>query len=182
MLELKKKAGIISQLTPDEQMEYLQREYPNLNDDIIKCFLIRHLRCGYVYDEFSFLKLKDCRVEERGLSIDEVFAINYSQFCTFRDESIDYFKGAKDLLENQCGQQGTWRKPILVTMVEGRMVAIDGNNRLRMLRCYLEHSEKYKAKTHSVYLLRQKDSIQTEYKDTLSDSLHRLRLALNCSI
>lgn len=162
MLELKKKAGIISQLTPDEQMEYLRREYPNLNDDIIEYFLMRHLGCEQVYDEFGFLKLKDCRVEERGLSIDEVFAINYPQFCTFRDESIGYFKGSKDLLEDQCGQQGTWRKPILVTMVEGRMVAIDGNNRLRMLRCYLKYSKKYKAKTHSVYLLRQKDSIQSK--------------------
>lgn len=162
MLELKKKAGIILQLTPDEQMEYLRREYPNLNDDIIEYFLMRHLGCEQVYDEFGFLKLKDCRVEERGLSIDEVFAINYSQFCTFRDESIDYFKGARDLLENQCGQQGTWQGPILVTMVGGRMVAIDGNNRLRMLRCYLKYSKKYKAKTHSVYLLRQKDSIQSK--------------------
>ena len=147
---------------PDEQMEYLRREYPNLNDDVIKYFLMRHLGCEQVYDEFGFLKLKNCSVVEKELSIDEVFAINYPQFCTFRDESFEYFEGFQDLLENQWIQKGTWRGPILVTMVEGEMVAIDGNNRLRMLRCYLKYSKKYKAKTHSVYLLRQNDSIQSE--------------------
>ena len=162
MLELKKKAGIISQLTPDEQMEYLRREYPNLNDDIIEYFLMRHLGCEQVYDEFGFLKLKDCRIEEKELFKEEVSAIDYPQFCTFRDESFEYFEGFQDLLENQWIQKGTWQGPILVTMVGGRMVAIDGNNRLRMLRCYLKYSKKYKAKTHSVYLLRQKYSIQSK--------------------
>ena len=162
MLELKQKAGIISQLMPDEQMEYLRREYPNLNDDIIKYFLKGHLGCEQVYDEFGFLKLKNCRVVERELNIDEVFAINYPQFCTFRNESFEYFEDFQDLLEDQWIQQGTWRGPILATMVEGKMVAIDGNNRLRMLRCYLKYSKKYKAKTHSVYLIRQKDSMRSE--------------------
>lgn len=162
MLELKKKAEIILQLSSDEQMAYLRREYPNLNDDIIEYFLMRHLGCEHVYDEFEFLKLKNCSVVERELSIDEVFAINYPQFCTFQNESLEYFKSFQDLLEGQWIQQGTWRGPILVTMVDGEMVAIDGNNRLRMLRCYLKYSKKYKAKTHSVYLLRQKESMQSE--------------------
>ena len=162
MLELKGKAKIISQLTPNEKEEYFKEEYQNLNVDIIEYFLIHHLGCECVYDEFCFLKLKNCRVVEKELSIDEVFAINYPQFCTFRNESFKYFEGFRDLLEDQWIQQGTWRGPILVTIVEGKMVAIDGNNRLRMLRCYLKYSKKYKAKTHSVYLLRQKNSRSSE--------------------
>lgn len=162
MLELEGKAKIISQLTLNEKKEYLKKEYPNLNVDIIEYFLIRHLGCECVYDEFCFLKLKNCRVEERNIIKDEVFAINYPKFCTFRDESFDYFNGAKNFFENQWVKNGTWERPILVTMVKGKMVVIDGNNRLRMLRCYLKYSKKYKAKTHSVYLLRQKNSRSSE--------------------
>ena len=153
MKELMTKWRELEKITTDERRKYFRKNYPNLCEDIIEYVLDRHLGATQIYEEFEFIDLKNCKVEKLDLSTEQVFNVEYAQFCSFRNESWKYFDAAQSLIENEWTKSGTWQGPILVTRVNDKFVAIDGNNRLRILRCFLKYSDKYKSPYHTIYYI-----------------------------
>ena len=153
MKYLMNKSAELEKLTDDEKYEYFKKTYPNLCDDIIKYVLIRHMCATQIYEDFDFIDLKTSIVETLEISTEQVFNIEYAQFCDWRDESRKYFDAWQIEIENKWTCNGSWLGPILVTRVKSNYVAIDGNNRLRILRCFLKHSDNYKAPYHTIYYI-----------------------------
>ena len=146
----------IENLPQYEQLAFIKEQLPNLNDDIIYYFIYRHLGSEDVYNEFQNLDLRKCVVEEQLIPNDKVFEIDYADFCDFKHEDLLWYNKMK-VVAPWYFTTGTWAGPILVTPRNGKLVVIDGNNRLRMLRCYLTHCKKPIRKYHSIYVLTQSD-------------------------
>jgi len=156
MKSMMKKYYELQNLNDKEKMNYFRAVYPNLNDDIIYYFLVRHLGTEFVYEEFSQLNLSKCYVEELELSNDQIFEIEYADFCSFKNETVQYYNILNVVAPNYF-ITGTWTGPILTTPRNNKLVAIDGNNRLRMLRCYLKHTNMPICDKHRIYVIRQND-------------------------
>ena len=152
MLTLKVLAKEIEDWGYRRKKEFLYNKYPNIHPDVVEFVLLRHLGCEEMYNEFSEIDLTTCRVEKKEFTSDEVLKINYADFCTFRNESKEYFKTSHSILETNI-VNGTWSAPILVYKRNGEYFAIDGNNRLRMLKCYLKWDKNKKITKHGVYII-----------------------------
>lgn len=164
MKRLRDLARFIENNEQEQVISMLYQVYPNLNKNIIKYFLARHLYKDGIFDQFAFLDLQKCNVIEREISNDEVFnLIEYADFCCYKDiDCASFYKLKFD--DITYFTTGSWRWPIVTTPINGKLVAIDGNNRLRQLRCYLSHIDVPKATSHTVYVLQQE-------KNTSPDSV-----------
>ena len=81
-------------------------------------------------------------------------AIDYAHFCTFRNESQEYYNSAmKDHLELSHIKNGSWVVPIVLVKRNNLFLTLDGNNRLRMLRCYIRWSNHEVQEYHSAYVI-----------------------------
>ena len=145
----------LEKLTDSERIDYLERKYPNIPDEIIKYVFNRHYSAVQMFNEFQDIDLTKCTFHEMLFTTEEVFStIQYADFCCFRNETKNYYETAmKNNLENNNITNGTWNAPILITRVDQYYKTIDGNNRLRMLRCYLKWSNNYKLETHKAIVL-----------------------------
>lgn len=142
----------------NERLEYALNKYSAIiPSDIVKYFFVRH--CSYydnkLFDEFEHIDFDNYEAILEEVSSEEIFTlIDYATECTLRDESKLYFEELCNW--NDYWPNGTWSAPIVVTKIDKKLLALDGNNRLRMLRMFLKYSNKEKKKSHKIYLLRKK--------------------------
>lgn len=145
----------IYNVSEEKRKEYALVKYLKyFTNDIIEHFLVRHSSQYEYFKEFDFIDIENIEIELISISSEEIFThIDYSNFCTARDESLSAFNIVADY---DFWPQGTWKAPIVAVNLDGKLKVIDGNNRLRMLRCYLNFSDELKSKKHSLYLLKNK--------------------------
>ena len=104
------------------------------------------------------MNLLECEIKEITLTTEEVLnKLEYAEKCTWREEGAEYYK----LHENSgvfkdCQISNTWQHPIVLTEIDDKYIAIDGNNRLRILRCYIKNSGVKVDCLHKAYLIKQK--------------------------
>lgn len=143
----------------EDRLPYAQHTYKDLfTDDLIKFFLVRHANCypHPLFEYFNYMDLNDYKIRLTTVSTEEIFSlVDYAPPCNLRDEDESDYKRLLDI-GFDFWPNGTWAAPILVVKKDGKLLAIDGNNRLRKLRCYIKHSKKPVSDCHKIYLLEKK--------------------------
>ncbi len=157
MKRLKELADFIEKNEQEQVATILQSTYPNIDYNIIYYFLARHVYKDGLFDQFEFLDLQKCKLIEIEISNFEVFnLVEYADFCTYKEiDFAHYCKLGFD--EPYFFATGTWPWPIVTTPINGKLVTMDGNNRLRQLRCYLNNTPLPKTNKHKIYILEQED-------------------------
>jgi len=142
----------------NDRLTYAINKYGKLfSKDIIEHFLVWHCHCfdHELFNYFDYIDISKYVIIRKSITSDEVFSlVDYAPPCNFRDESIEDFKMICDY---NHWPNGTWSAPIIAIKENKKYLAVDGNNRLRMLRLYLKYSNGYKSKNHLLYVLRKKD-------------------------
>ena len=140
-----------------QRLSYALRKYSNLfPEDIVEYFLVRHCSCYSLplFNYFSYIDVSNCVIKIESITSEEVFSlVDYGPPCTFREEDIDAFNCLSK--HYNYWPNGTWSAPILVVKKDDKLLTIDGNNRLRMLRMFLKYSKNEKSNLHQIYLLEQ---------------------------
>lgn len=142
-------------ITEDQAKVTLLDYYKDINQDVVKYVLIRHLSCYDFFKQFEYLNLLECEIKEITLTTEEVLnKLEYAEKCTWRDESDKYYEGFKnEEFYKYYHLNNTWQHPIVLTEIDDKYIAIDGNSRLRILRCYLKNSGVNVDCLHKAYLI-----------------------------
>lgn len=132
----------------------LSKEYSNLNYEIIHSFLARHMYDMDVFSNYMDINLSKCVVEEIELTNEQVLEIEYASFCVSKRTDFAVFEQLKQI-KPELFIYGTLCDHIVLIERNGKFVALDGNNRLRMLKCYILNCKTPLSNKHKVYLLKQ---------------------------
>lgn len=145
----------LESLTFNERRIALLKLYPTIPADIVEYTLLRHIAAMQMLEEFLDVDLNNSKIKLEQFSKEQLFnAIDYAHFCTFRNESQEYYNSAmKDHLELSHIKNGSWVVPIVLVKRNNLFLTLDGNNRLRMLRCYIRWSNHEVQEYHSAYVI-----------------------------
>ena len=125
------------------------------NEDIIKYFLTRHCSQYSLFKEFDNINIENTLTKLITVSTDDIFnKLEYANFCTSKDETIEKYNILK-CYTNHYWPHGSWSAPIIVIERDTKLIVVDGNNRLRMLRLFLRNSEEKKANEHKLYVIQE---------------------------
>ena len=143
----------------EDRPSYALEKYKGLfPDDLIEFFLVKHANAypHELFKYFEYIDLNNYIIKLMSVSSEEIFKlVDYAPPCTLRDE--DEFEYKKLLNTGfDFWPNGTWIAPILVIEKDGKLLAIDGNNRLRKLRCFIKYTNKPVSDYHKIYLLEKK--------------------------
>mgnify|MGYP006962938336 CR=1 FL=1 len=157
MKKLANMAKILKHYDSSTVEYFLSEEYPNLNYEIIHSFLARHMMqdIGF-FKDYMDINLSKCIVEEIELTSEQVLEIEYASFCGYKNTDVETFEQLKQV-KPELFIFGTFSDHIILIERNGEYVALDGNNRLRMLKCYILNAEKPLLSKHKAYLLKQKN-------------------------
>ena len=140
----------------EDRLEFALDKYLQiLNKEIVQYFLVAHCWQYYMFSEFDNIDIEKCSIKLISVSCSDIFnKIDYANFCSFKNESKDTFE-MLDSTGYDYWPNGSWSAPIIVVERDQKLVAVDGNNRLRMLRTFLKYSKKKKSLHHSLYLIQE---------------------------
>jgi len=145
----------INDVQEDQRPTFALNKFGHLfSKDIIEYLFVRHCGCYSLplFRYFDYIDIEHCQIKLDCITSEQVFnLVDYGPSCTFRDEDLKEF----DCLPKNYNYwpNGTWPAPILVTRKDNKLLTIDGNNRLRMLRMFLKYSKNKKSDCHHIYLL-----------------------------
>jgi hypothetical protein len=145
----------INNQTEELRMNYAIEKYGKyFPDEIIKYFLTRHCNQYYCFNEFDFIDLEKCSIQLATVTSDEIFTkLDYAKFCSLKNETKQCYDSLSSTGYNYW-PYGSWSAPIIVAELNNNYLAIDGNNRLRMLRIFLKFSKGRKSKTHKLFIIK----------------------------
>ena len=145
----------LESLTYGEKKDILLRHYSKIPDEIVEYTLLKHYSAVQMIEEFLDINLNNSKISLQQFSNEQLFeTIDYAHFCTFCNESEEYFNSAmKQNLELEHIKEGSWGAPIVLVKRENSFLTLDGNNRLRMLRCYIRWSNIKCQNQHMAYVI-----------------------------
>ena len=143
----------INSIPEENRLTYATNKYLVFfnNVDIIQYFLVKHCSFYDLFKEFNYLNIANTKTELVSVTTDEIFSLlDYPEFNNFTREEI---KDYENVMHLDLWPEGTWNAPIIAVGKNNKYIAIDGNNRLRMLRMYIKYSNSYIKNKHSLYLI-----------------------------
>ena len=91
------KKRLDGKITEDQAKEIISDYYKDINQDVVKYVLLKHLSFYDFFKQFEYLNLLECEIKEINLTTEEVLnKLEYAEKCTWRDESDKYYEGFKN--------------------------------------------------------------------------------------
>lgn len=145
----------LESLTFDERRIVLLEHYHTVPTNIVEYTLLKHFAAMQMIEEFLDIDLNNSRINLERFSSEQLFnSVDYANFCTYRNESQEYYiNSMKNNLELPYIKDGSWLAPIVLVKRGNMFFTLDGNNRLRMLRCYIKWSNHEVQRYHLAYVI-----------------------------